>query len=64
MEWDLDDIIGSIDIATIFGVVPSTVANWKRRHKNTFPKPIKYVSNGTPLYSKTQILWWYNTHHN
>lgn len=58
MMWDLDDLAGIADIAELAGVGDAAVANWRKRHRDTFPKPILKISRGTPIFSRKQVTEW------
>jgi len=59
---DLNDIVGITDIADELNLTLAAVSQWRTRY-DTFPKPIKVISNSIPLYSLQQVLnWYYNVH--
>ncbi len=50
-------VIRASDIASLAGVSPAAVANWRDRHKDTFPTP----TGGTtarPLYDYDEVVRW------
>jgi hypothetical protein len=60
---DVDDLIGSSDIADLLGVVRSAVSNYKKRHPD-FPEPVVTIagvglSSGITLYLRSEVLTWY-----
>src|SRR5438034_287798 len=50
------ELVGLQEIATLAGVTPSAVANWRRRFLD-FPEPIAELKSG-PVFRKGQILLW------
>lgn len=55
--WDLDDLVGSSDVARRYGVGRAAVSNWVRREPD-FPTALATVA-GHPIYSRTQVEAWY-----
>lgn len=57
---DLDDLIGSSDVAEIYGVTRSAVSNWITRAGEAgwdhavIPMPLAYVGS-RPLFSRTEV---------
>lgn len=57
--WALSDLVGNVDLAKRYGVLPSTVANWRTRYPD-FPEPLTYIS-GAPVYSRSQVAKWHKS---
>lgn len=55
----MHDLVNGKGIARMFGVTPSTVANWEARYPN-FPPPLDIPGVvGIPLWERLTILEWH-----
>lgn len=50
------EIVGTAEIAEMFGVTKQVVTNWRVRYKD-FPKPLATLSMGS-IFSKKDVQGW------
>ena len=54
--WDLDDLIGTREIAAMYNVSKQAVMKWASPG-TTFPAPLTTIS-GVRVYSRVQVVAW------
>lgn len=45
MKVNLEDLVGTIELAQAFDVEPNTVTTWAKRHAD-FPEPVRRLGSG------------------
>jgi predicted DNA-binding transcriptional regulator AlpA len=51
------DLVGVAEIAERAGVTPDGVHKWRKRHSETFPRPVVELSSG-PVWDYSEVRRW------